>query len=88
MKSITLPRSGVTAKSRKIDQAKLDGFNMGLLAGCAVLNDAFDFTDEELHFFLEQCNEVVNSISSGNDSASHIIRELEKMTGIEFTFGK
>lgn len=73
-------------KNKKISQAKMDGFTMGVLAGAAVLNDAFDFQDDELRFFMEGSKEVVASISRHQDSAKYIIKELERMTGIELTF--
>ena len=58
--NIPMLRSGITVKNRKIDQARRDGFNMGILCGCAVLNDRFDFLDEELRDWMDQCSWVVS----------------------------
>lgn len=75
-------------KNKKMDRAKVDGFNMGLLARCCVLNDYFDFEDDELKEYIEGCKKVVESIASRQDSAKYIIGELKKMTGIELTFSE
>ena len=86
--NINIQRSGVGPKSRKIDEARKDGFNMAMLCAAAVLNDVFDFEDEKITFFMEQCKVILESIATGQDSPRYIIRELEKMTGVELSFSR
>lgn len=73
-------------KSRKITRAQLDGFTMGLLAGAAVLNDVYDFDDDAIVAYFEDCKLLIESIAKKMDSPKYIIKELEKMTNVKLTF--
>ena len=78
----------LSSTERKVRKAQLNGYRMGLLSGLVVLNDYFDFTDDELSEYIEGCKKVVASISDGSESAEHINSELEKMTGVSVLFGE
>lgn len=85
---IAMPRSGVTMRSKQIDRERVNGFNMGILCGCACLNDMFDFTDEELAAWLDGCNQILASFAQRHDDPKYVIRELEKYTDVKISFGK
>ena len=74
------------ASVKKVRRAQLDGFTMGLLAGCVVLNDVHDFSDDELKDYINDCETLVGSISKGETDARYCVRELENMTGIKLKF--
>ena len=55
---------------------------MGVLSGLVVLNDYFDFTDEEMSEFVDGCMKVTESIHDGESDAGKISKKLEEMTGV------
>lgn len=61
------------------------GWQVGLLCSAAVLNDKFDFTDEQIAEFMKACDVLMYSMVRGMDDWKAVERELEKMTGIRLT---
>lgn len=81
-----ITRSGTGVKQQTIDKARADGFKMAILAGAIVLNDIYDFPDEDIECWMNRVNELIGSISVGADSAKYLIRALEEMTNITVDF--
>ena len=78
------------AKAMPTPEAKANnlmnkGWQVGLLCSAAVLNDKFDFTDEQIAEFMKSCDVLMYSMVRGVDDWKAVERELEKMTGIRLT---
>ena len=67
----------------KARKATNDGYRIGLMVASAVLNDKYDFTDDELRDFIIYCDQLMYSMTNDMDSWRDIERALMQITGLQ-----
>ena len=61
------------------------GWQLGLLSAAAVLNDVFDFSNEDMARFMKDCDVLMESMNRQIDDYDKIAKQLEYLTGIRLT---